>query len=46
MVITFNDVNGVPREHNIGEQDLELWLAGYTTNGNYPVTNLEIVEID
>lgn len=46
MVITFLDVNGVPREHDLGDQDLELWLAGYTQNNNYPVSNLEIVEID
>lgn len=46
MIITFNDVNGVPREHDLGDSDLELWLAGYTQEGKYPVSNLEILEVD
>lgn len=46
MVITFLDVNGVPRDHDLGDNDLELWLAGYTNDWKYPVSNLEISEVD
>ena len=44
MIIAFEDVNGVAREHDIGSLDLETWLAGYTTNWEFPIANLTIKE--
>jgi len=46
MIIRFKDVNGYTREHDIGFDDLELWLRGYTNEYRYPVSDLEIVGVE
>lgn len=45
-MIRFKDANGVPREHDVAFEDIERWLAGYTQNGKYPVTELQVEEIE
>ena len=37
--------NGETFQHELSaDMDLELWLLGYTNDGNDPVSNLRIVE--
>ena len=37
--------NGETFEHELpDDMDLELWLLGYTNDGNDPISNLKIVE--